>query len=152
LRPVAARQAVDAVAADLSTQIRTRTDGEAAIVADPFLLNQVLLNLWKNAFEAGATEVRVTIDDSHPVVSITIADNGPGLPPDQAERVWLPYVTLKKGGTGLGLPVVKRLVGHMGGEVSLTTRTEGPQHGVTVTIELPAVSTDESETDAGTGS
>ena len=80
--------------------------------------------------------MRVTITVNDTAAIIRIADNGPGIPKDRLERIWIPYVTFKKGGTGLGLPVVKRLVEAMNGTVSLASSTEGRDHGATVEIRL----------------
>ena len=50
------------------------------------------------------------------------------------ERVWIPYITFKKGGTGLGLPVVKRLLDSMHAGVKIDSRTGNDDHGLTMTI------------------
>ena len=94
------------------------------------MIGQALTNLIKNAGEAiesyrenGATpgfvpEIRVALaaDDAEAV--IRISDNGIGLPPDRA-RLFEPYVTTRDKGTGLGLPIVKKIIEEHGGTLAL---------------------------------
>jgi two-component system, sporulation sensor kinase D len=69
-------------------------------------------------------------------VRVEITDNGPGIDAEKIRKVWLPYITFnKKNGTGLGLPVVKRLVETLGGTVDLVSPAGS---GVCVIMELPA--------------
>jgi nitrogen-specific signal transduction histidine kinase len=70
---------------------------------------------------------------------VSIRDNGPGIAPELQESVWLPYVSFKKGGTGLGLPVVKKLMETMGGAIELHSRTSGSEIGSTFIAALPLV-------------
>jgi len=137
-REIDAAAAVSAVAQDLAGRLPVSVSGRGKVMADPYLLNQALLNILKNALEAGATVMRVTLSESGGRVNMMLRDNGPGIPEDQALRVWLPYVSFKKGGTGLGLPVVKRIIETMGGSVTLASSVRGDDHGVTVSIALPA--------------
>jgi nitrogen fixation/metabolism regulation signal transduction histidine kinase len=127
---------LEGVAADMKPSIATVVEGNSTAAVDPRLLDQVLLNLWKNAAEAGATTIRASIKEQEHQVQLVIADNGPGISRDRIEQVWIPYVTFKKGGSGLGLPVVKRLVEAMCGSVTLASSNDSAAHGVTVTITL----------------
>jgi nitrogen fixation/metabolism regulation signal transduction histidine kinase len=110
--------------------------GDSIAHADEHLLNRVLLNLWKNSLEAGATELNIVISEIEQYVDINLRDNGPGIPAADIERIWIPYFTTKKTGTGLGLPVVKRLVESMGGMISLRSSAESGIHGVETQIRL----------------
>ena len=130
------RRLIEAIAGDMKPSLETSVEGDASATVDPRLFNQVLLNLWKNAAEAGAKTVRVRIENDAVGTKISIRDDGPGIPRDRIERVWIPYVTYKKGGTGLGLPVVKRLVEAMGGSVLLSSSCEEKNHGVAVEIRF----------------
>jgi signal transduction histidine kinase len=65
---------------------------------------------------------------------VSILDRGPGIPPDTRERVFEPFYTTKSGGTGLGLPVVKRLMDLQGGSITLGDREGG---GTAAEITLP---------------
>ena len=100
------------------------------------LLHVDLYNLVRNSCQAmgsdGEITVRTGCDDEN--VFFTIADNGPGIPADQVSRVFEPYYTTKKTGSGLGLLIVHRIVHDHGGEVEFKSR-EGL--GTEVTVYLP---------------
>lgn len=129
------------IADDMQNLISTEYSGSAQVIADRHLVNQVVLNIWKNSIEAGAKKIAVIIEDCDAYVDICIRDDGCGIPQEHLERVWIPYITFKKGGTGLGLPVVKRLVESMNGSISLTSSTGTNDHGVTLNIKLLKAST-----------
>ena len=118
---------------------------------DPTMIGQALTNLIKNAGEAieiisekGAEggyrgEVRVEMDVSDGAVDIRIMDNGIGLPADRA-RLFEPYVTTREKGTGLGLPIVKKIIEEHGGTLDLVDAPvfEGNTHvGAMAVISLP---------------
>ncbi|WP_245155613.1 sensor histidine kinase NtrY-like [Paracoccus ravus] len=113
--------------------------------ADAGMMRQVFTNLLKNAGEAldelrkdppeGWTpEIRVELTSQPDAVTIRIVDNGPGLPEDRS-RLFEPYVTMKQGGTGLGLPIVKKIVEEHGGQLVLTDAPD--QRGAMAQIRLP---------------
>jgi nitrogen fixation/metabolism regulation signal transduction histidine kinase len=92
------------------------------VEADPDLLEQALINLVKNAFEAvaGGDAPRVALTAALDVrgrVAITVEDNGPGLPADQAERIFVPFFTTKPLGSGIGLSIVRQIMVAHGGAV-----------------------------------
>jgi two-component system nitrogen regulation sensor histidine kinase NtrY len=118
---------------------------------DPTMIGQALTNLIKNAGEAIESlsekgtedgyrgEVRVVMDVSDGAVDIRIMDNGIGLPADRA-RLFEPYVTTREKGTGLGLPIVKKIIEEHGGTLDLVDAPvfEGNTHvGAMVVISLP---------------
>jgi len=107
-------------------------DGDAIINVDPHLLNRVFLNLWKNSLEAGASKIHIKVEKFSDKVQISFADNGSGIPEEMCEKVWVPYFISKKGGTGLGLPVVKRMLQSMGISIRLESSTDQDNHGVTI--------------------
>jgi two-component system nitrogen regulation sensor histidine kinase NtrY len=126
-------------------------EGPVHAQLDPTMISQALTNLIKNAGEAieslkekGAPDdlepqiaVALTIQDSAAVV--TIADNGIGLPEDRA-RLFEPYVTTRSEGTGLGLPIVKKIIEEHGGTLTLDNAPvfEGQSRfGAMATIILP---------------
>jgi two-component system, NtrC family, nitrogen regulation sensor histidine kinase NtrY len=131
---VSLRSAVENISIDQGFTLSTIIDGDANITADPNLLRRTFLNIWKNSFEASATDIEVNIRQSDQDVTLKIKDNGSGIAAEHIEKVWIPYVTFKKGGTGLGLPVVKRMLEVMGATVSLQSSTDQITHGVTITI------------------
>lgn len=132
---------------------------DAAILADldATMISQALTNLIKNAGEAIETlkkkdppddlhpEIQVTLTTSGQGCVITIADNGIGLPEDRA-RLFEPYVTTRDEGTGLGLPIVKKIVEEHGGTLSLEDAPvfDGQSHyGAMAVIRLAIVNTTE---------
>lgn len=135
---VQVRGRLEKIAGDMAARIETSMAGDAEVLSDPYLLDQVFLNLWKNSLEAGATSIRCQVGQRADVAQIRICDNGPGIPEDQIEKVWIPYVSFKKGGSGLGLPVVRRLVESMQGTISLESPLpKGNGNGLCVTVVLP---------------
>jgi signal transduction histidine kinase len=100
-------------------------------------LEQVMDNLLDNAIEAigddGGT-VRVTTATSAAGVLLTIADDGPGMTPQERSRAFLRFTTGSQNGTGLGLAIVHRLVTSNGGSIRLA---DTPGGGLTVEVELP---------------
>lgn len=106
------------------------------VLGDADQLRQVFLNLFNNAKEAldgtpGVFNVVARADKDR--VIIAVADNGPGIPAEAAEKVFAPYYTTKEAGTGLGLPTVQRIVTEMGGEIELQREfTDGALFVVTL--------------------
>ncbi|MEF2230197.1 MAG: ATP-binding protein, partial [Pseudodesulfovibrio sp.] len=102
-------------------------------------VRKVLINLLTNAAEAlrGVYDAKVAIRVKHDgeagLVSVTVADNGPGLPKDSS-RLFEPYYTQKKGGTGLGLTIVRSIVADHNGQVRAVPNTPT---GTIFIVELP---------------
>jgi two-component system, NtrC family, nitrogen regulation sensor histidine kinase NtrY len=113
------------------TFARDVPDAPVVLDLDPTMLNQALTNLIKNAGEAIESlhekgthdghrpEIRVSMEPRDIDVVIRIMDNGIGLPTDRA-RLFEPYVTTREKGTGLGLPIVKKIIEEHGGTLTLT--------------------------------
>ena len=99
-------------------------------------LVQVFLNLILNAIDATDRDGKVELSISHAggVVEVRVSDNGCGIASDQAGRLFSPYFTTKKHGTGLGLFVTRRLVNDHGGAVSFDSV---PGEGTTFRVRLP---------------
>ena len=102
------------------------TDGEGVwAVVDPGWFRQVLLNLLDNALKYGPAgqTIRVRLSSAEGRARISVSDEGGGVPASHRERIWMPYVRLahniraERGGTGLGLTVVRELVDAMHGRV-----------------------------------
>jgi len=84
-------------------------------------------------------EVRVALKEQPDGIELSVSDNGPGFPPDRA-RLFEPYVTTRDKGTGLGLPIVKKIVEDHGGRIQLDDADPfGPEEkpGAKVAIWLP---------------
>lgn len=102
------------------------------ILADRAQLLQVLHNLLSNAKEAKQNDGECHIDirtyfDHHgkdKTVVLSIADNGPGFPSNILAHAFEPYITTKETGTGLGLPMVKKIIEEHGGWVKIANRTD----------------------------
>ncbi|MFO1418600.1 MAG: ATP-binding protein [Methylotetracoccus sp.] len=115
------------------------------IVADPVRMRQVLHNLIKNAQEAAPAErpgkigilARMADDARASNVELVFWDDGPGIPVEQADRIFEPYVTTKAKGTGLGLAIVKKIIEEHGGSIRLESSDPG---GARFVIRLPIAS------------
>jgi PAS domain S-box-containing protein len=112
--------------------------GDATVVElDPEMTRAVLLNLLMNARQASgsaAIEVRASAKDGR--CEIAILDRGPGIPPDVREHLFEPFITTRAGGTGLGLPIARRLTQLQGGTLTLDDRPGG---GTAAVLTLPGV-------------
>jgi two-component system, NtrC family, nitrogen regulation sensor histidine kinase NtrY len=106
------------------------------IGADAELLHRAVSNLVLNAMDAmpqgGALTLRTRSD--HAKAIIEVSDTGPGLTPEECERIFTPYYTSKRHGTGLGLAIVQSVVSDHGGRISVHSE---PGNGTTFLIELP---------------
>ncbi len=112
---------------------------------DPTMISQALTNLIKNAGEAIETRqereaeafeptILVMLEVQGPEARVVIEDNGVGLPEDRS-RLFEPYVTTRDKGTGLGLPIVKKIVEEHGGTLSLEDAAQG--QGARAVLRLP---------------
>jgi signal transduction histidine kinase len=113
------------------------------VEGDEILLRQAFSNLLRNAFEAcvyasvtPAIVVESAVDPSHQYCRISVNDNGPGIEPDARERIFRPFHTSKRGGTGLGLALVQKIIVFHNGRVAVGT---SPQGGASFQITLPLV-------------
>jgi signal transduction histidine kinase len=114
------------------------------VTADPVALRRVLENLVVNALESlanGTGSVLVTAraerTDGETRVLIEVSDEGSGMDPDALERIFDDFYSTKERGSGLGLSIVRRLIGDMGGRVRVQS---DPGRGSRFTIELPEAS------------
>ena len=127
--------------------------GSALLYADRAQLEQVLINLIKNAYESGATEVELTAPSNSKTLSnspskgenslplregwggsvICVRDNGCGMSPDVLEHAFIPFFTTKPSGTGIGLSLCRQIIMKHGGSITIDSQ-EG--RGTTFTIKL----------------
>lgn len=98
-------------------------------MADPQMVQQILINLLINARDAGG-EVRLRVG---PGARLAVIDDGPGIDPEVAESLFEPFVTTKARGTGLGLAISLKLAESMGGALGLESE---PGEGAAFTLEL----------------
>ena len=119
----------------------TLTGEFGAIDGDDVLLRQAFSNLLRNAVEAarGAgvppqVVIQSDIDPAKKTSRVTVRDNGPGVPISQRDRVFTPFFTSKRNGTGLGLALVQKIIVFHNGRVAAT---ESPQGGASLQVTLP---------------
>jgi two-component system NtrC family sensor kinase len=117
-------------------------DNMPVIMFDPEALNRALLNVITNAIDAcddvenGQVAVSSEYDESEEIAKLIVADNGLGITPDDLETIFNIFVSRKGGrGTGLGLPVSRKIMEEHGGQILLESQ---PGEGSTFTLELPA--------------
>lgn len=103
---------------------------------DPDQVTQVLLNVALNAREAmkggGRLAIHARREGGEAVVEV--ADSGPGMPPEDLRRIFEPFYSRRFGGTGLGLPIARRIVAAHGGRIDVESAVG---HGTRVLIRLP---------------
>jgi nitrogen fixation/metabolism regulation signal transduction histidine kinase len=107
---------------------------------DRVMFRRVLDNLVMNAVESAGRDraaVKISTSCREGLVEIAVEDGGPGMTAEVLEKVFNPYFTTKKDGTGLGLPTARKIVIDHGGEMSVASE---PGKGARFTITLPAIS------------
>jgi two-component system nitrogen regulation sensor histidine kinase NtrY len=113
-------------------------DALPTVSVDHEQIRRVLINLIDNAIEAMNQQGAIDIETQHHVnehvVRVVVADDGPGIPPAEREKLFLPYYSTKQRGSGLGLAIVRRIVAEHGGSIEVIDNA--PQ-GTRFVIELP---------------
>lgn len=118
-------------AADRQIKLRVNVEqGIPRVLVDRVQIQQVLINLMKNAVEAMETSPRrdLMISIAHvppTMVRISVADTGPGLPDDMAHKLFQPFVTTKSQGMGMGLNICRGIVESHGGKLWLDANPSG---------------------------
>ena len=101
-------------------------------------IRRVIINLVDNAIEAmerrGHILVESQLDAANNVVRVIVADDGPGIPVAEREKLFLPYYSTKRRGSGLGLAIVRRIIAEHGGSIDVG---DNVPRGTRFTIELP---------------
>jgi signal transduction histidine kinase len=112
-----------------------------AVDGDEVLLRQAFSNLLRNAVEACAgasvaprVRIQSDIDRTQKISRIAVEDSGPGIPPETGERIFRPFFTTKRNGTGLGLALVQKIVVFHNGRV---VAGRSPLGGASLQITLP---------------
>lgn len=126
-------------------RIRFEQEEEASsgiwVTADSEHLTRVFVNLFQNAVQALAHQEEARIDVRMEIaegrVSISVRDNGPGIPEDFREKIFQPNFTTKSSGSGLGLAISGKIVELIGGTVRFETSTEPEDHGTVFIVNLP---------------
>lgn len=134
----------------LTLEDATRAAAGARYLGDEYRVRQILVNLLTNAIKFTPAGGRVTLECTQepegagggPWLRFVVTDTGEGVKTDDVERIFEPFVqgtaglTRRHGGTGLGLPISRRLARLMGGDVTLEPGRDG--HGATFVLRLPA--------------
>jgi len=142
---------LDAVVSSLATAKELDYDCDAPpsgvfTRTDPDKLRQIMINLLSNAvkFTPAGGRIKVSCATQEKTVSISVEDNGPGIPSDKFEAIFEPFVQLDRGltrtteGTGLGLAISRGLARGMGAEITLKSQVG---KGSVFTLVLPLVRT-----------
>jgi signal transduction histidine kinase len=112
------------------------------VVGDPIAFRRILENLIANAVDSLQSQPgRITVatrvvdrDGDLPVIQVTVADTGRGMPDDEAARIFDDFYTTKEGGSGLGLSIVRRLVMDLHGTIGVDS---APGRGTRIIVEIP---------------
>ena len=119
---------------------------EVFVMVDKVQIQQVLINLMRNAMEAMRdSDVKELLVSTHTVgerMRVEVADTGPGVSDEIAERLFQPFVTTKSGGMGVGLSISKRIIESHGGEMTAGRNAAG---GATFVFSLPIVAEEHRE-------
>src|SRR5207302_7402090 len=103
------------------------------VVCDPFAVRQLLLNLLLNALDFARTRIQVTTRAVDGAAEVLVADDGPGVPPADRDRIFRRFVTTRPGGNGLGLSTSREIAEAHGGTLSLLETNSG----ATFAVRLP---------------
>jgi signal transduction histidine kinase len=128
-----------ATADDLGIALIVEPGPPLPVLGDPALLQQALTNVLVNAFDACPIRGQGRIVLAGQVVGdqvvVAISDNGCGMTPEVAERIFEPFFTIKDGGIGLGLALCQRIVESHRGQLGVVTQTG---LGTTMRLSFPA--------------
>jgi two-component system OmpR family sensor kinase len=117
---------------------RCRTQSTPVIVSDGDRVFQIVSNLLANAFrwtpDGGRVELALASENG--TVSVSVADNGPGIKPKEQERIFRPFWSRDGGGTGLGLAIARELAAALGGRIVLKSK---PGAGSQFDLVLPTI-------------
>ena len=112
-------------------------DGAPTVITDGDRVLQVITNLLKNAFrwtpDGGA--IGLALESANGAVRVEVSDTGPGISPEDASRIFSPFVSTDMQGMGLGLPIARELASALGGRIELDT---SPGRGSRFRLVLPA--------------
>jgi len=138
--PVSVESVIRGCAAAVDEALMVEVDGEfGEILADEGLLRRAFDNLLHNAAEASETgTVRVRITGrrvaTDRILQVDVEDDGPGIPPEMRDQVFLPFFTTRARGTGLGLALVQRTIVDLGGSIDVA---QGGAGGALFRLRIP---------------
>jgi signal transduction histidine kinase len=118
-------------------QVEVKIEGQAPpVAADGEMLKMVFHNLLINGAHAmhGRGTIRVQVSAADRALRVAVSDQGPGIPADVRDKIFTPFFTTKRRGTGLGLPTARRFIEAHDGRITVDCPPSG---GTTVTVQLP---------------
>ena len=125
----------------LAHDVNVERSGDLGVVlpADGPKLRQAFLNVLRNSVQAfdgraGERRIRIAASSSGPLLRVTIEDNGPGIPPQERREVFRAFASRKAGGTGLGLPIARKILRAHGGDLLVE---DAAPRGTRVVFLLP---------------
>lgn len=119
----------------VALSVSPKSNEGVLVKADPKLIGQVLINLVKNAREALSDSenprIDILIKGNTSRAILTVADNGPGIPPDVKEEIFVPFFTTKDKGNGIGLSLSRQIMKVHGGDITADSDKNGTQFSLT---------------------
>ncbi len=108
------------------------------VTVDAFHVERALVNLINNAIEASRKEqsISVSLSTEEKYLVIRVQDEGSGMDEDTLNNVFMPFYTKKSGGTGLGMPIAKKIIEAHKGKIDIYSQ---PGKGTEVTVSLPYI-------------
>ena len=126
--------------ADKGLSLTFASEGEGRVLADPDTLHRIVTNLVENSWKYGAKTLEIALREENAFVSLTFADDGPGVPQDALPHIFDAFYRADKArnekisGSGLGLAIVSRAVRNMKGRI---IARNGAERGLLLEIQLP---------------
>jgi PAS domain S-box-containing protein len=139
-------QALSAMAIPANIRVIEKTRTKPKIRVDSDKIKRVIVNIVTNAVDAMPDGGTLTIvsEEEKGYMKLSIADSGTGIPEEKMDKLWVPFVTTKAQGIGLGLPICKRLVDAHGGQIFCESKKG---NGTTFTLILPILEAAEKNID-----
>jgi signal transduction histidine kinase len=124
------------ISTEKQTQLSFHSPLALNLICDRNMLQRAIMNLIRNAVEASGAggQVMIDLNVKHQSVIMQIADSGPGIEPEIADKIFNPFFTTKDTGTGLGLSIVHRIIEAHEGSIKVG---RSPMGGALFTIKLP---------------
>lgn len=127
----------ESLAMGSGVEVCVASSGSGTLLGHLESLSGAILNLLNNAVQAGASKVDVNFDSiDDELLNVTVSDNGPGIPPEQLEKILEPFFTTKSQGTGLGLAIVQSVVGAHKGNLRVESQLG---MGSSFIVSLPVI-------------
>ena len=134
----------EAAEKDIKFTLENKGKSRLSLTCDDGMIRQVITNLVQNAVDAlhegrvKKGQIHVEISGGADNITLTVRDNGPGLPLDDHRDLTAPYITNREKGTGLGLAIVRKIVEDHYGSLILANGSKGKFPGAEITITFPS--------------